>query len=62
MKAKKVPDLSEYKDHWVALSENGKKVIASHKNIKKALAEAQKVGVENPIMVNASAFSGSYIL
>jgi len=62
MTTRKIINLKEYNNQWVALTKNGRKVIASNDDIKITLKQARKIKKDGFIIVQAPALSGSYIL
>lgn len=56
------PALKGYKNEWVALSADRKRVVASSKSLKNVLDKAKNVGEFNPLVLKAPKDFGSYIL
>ncbi len=54
--------LEPYSDEWVALSEDEKKVVGRGKELKQALEEARKQGVDSPIVTKVPKEYGNYVL
>jgi Family of unknown function (DUF5678) len=46
-----LPDLSQYKNQWVALADSDNKVVGSGKDMVEAQADAQKNGYTNPTTI-----------
>ena len=55
-------ELSQYAQQWVALSPKTRKIVASAKNPKQALLEAQKRGENDPILTRVPKRFDSYVL
>jgi hypothetical protein len=61
MGAKNPLDLRKYGTRWVAITSDRKNVIASSKKVETVFKKAKKQDKEF-LIINASAYSGSYIL
>ena len=54
--------LGPYSDEWVALSFDGKKIVASGKTVKETLKKAKEKGEKSPILTKVPKEYGNYVL
>lgn len=62
VKAYDLTKLGRYRGKWVALSPKRGNVVGSGVTPGQAVRQAQKRGVENPVLVGSPKSSGAYIL
>jgi len=54
--------LGPYSDKWVALSFDGKEIIASGETVKETLEKAKEKGEKSPILTKVPKEYGNYVL
>lgn len=57
-----IKKLEEFEDQWIALSPDESKIVSNNKDLEKAVFQAEKKGVKNPVMVKAPSRNSAYLL
>lgn len=52
----------KYANKWIAITPDEKKIVGSGRTLSKAIAEAKKKGIKNPILTRVNKTDAGYIL
>lgn len=56
------PRVFSYRDRWIALTPDGKKVLVTGKNLDRVLEKSEKLGYKEPALLRAPKEWGLYVL